>query len=49
VCLLIVVVQGETALILAAQWGDVSVMEAILKAGADVNAASNTVCRMLHG
>jgi ankyrin repeat protein len=49
VCLLIVVVQGYTALIVAADYGNVSVVEAVLKAGADVNAADNWVCRMLHG
>jgi ankyrin repeat protein len=49
VCLWIVVVQGWTALIVAAQYDNVSVVEAILKAGADVNAADNLVCRMLHG
>jgi ankyrin repeat protein len=49
VCLLIVVVQGTTALIWAARFDNVSVVEAILKAGADVNAANHWVCRMLHG
>jgi ankyrin repeat protein len=49
VCLLTVVVQGHTALMCAAACGNVSVVEAILKAGADVNAASHRVCRMLHG
>jgi ankyrin repeat protein len=49
VCLLIVVVQGLTALMVAADCGNVSVVEAILKAGADVNAADDVVCRMLHG
>jgi ankyrin repeat protein len=49
VCLLIVVVQGTTALMVAAQYGSVPVAEAVLKAGADVNAAGDGVCRMLHG
>jgi ankyrin repeat protein len=47
-CLSTVVVQGDTALLVAAHYS-VPVVEAILKAGADVNAADYKVCRMPHG
>jgi ankyrin repeat protein len=49
VFLLIVAVQGWTALRVAARYDNVSAVEAFLKAGADVNAANHIVCRMPHG
>jgi ankyrin repeat protein len=39
------VVQGRTAVIWAAYYGDASVVEAVLEAGADINAADNDVRR----
>jgi ankyrin repeat protein len=41
---LFVVVQGGTALIYASYYGNASVVEVILRAGADVDAADNEVC-----
>jgi ankyrin repeat protein len=40
----LVMVQGHTALIWAAIRNKVSVVEAVLKAGADANATTNDVC-----
>jgi hypothetical protein len=53
VCVFVAVLQGRTAIMYATCYDSVSVIEAVLKAGADVNAKSDIVCtgvvRTLHG